>query len=60
MIRLNKISRCESSFLLVPGNRKLFVMDLLVQLNQETLILLNVNSLRYEINENLRHDREYD
>lgn len=35
-------------------------MDLLVQLNQETLILLNVNSLRYEINENLRHDREYD
>lgn len=35
-------------------------MDLLVQLNQETLILLNVNSLRYEINENLRHDQEYD
>lgn len=53
MIRLNKISRCKSNFLLVPGNRKLFVMDLLVQLNQETL---NVNSLRYEINENLTHD----
>lgn len=57
MIRLNKISRCKYNFLLVPGNSKLFVMGLLVQLNQETL---NVHSLRYEINENLTHDEEYD
>lgn len=31
MIRLNKISRRISNFILVPGNRKLFVMDLLMQ-----------------------------